>query len=202
MKRLVLLLIAIVVSLSPAAAAAGSTPADQHTQTAQKSSAAHTQVAAKSDADNPIKDSWITSKTKMALATDKRVHARHVTVETTAGIVTLRGKVGSASERGAAHDVALGVHGVRGVSNALQVVPDAQRKSVDARDDELKSAVSTRLTNDPGLRTADIKVRADAAVITLMGTVHDVHSMARAGEIARGIRGVKAVRNELRQQQS
>lgn len=201
MKRLVLLLSAIVFALSPAVAAAGSTPADQHTSTAQ--AVPETYVPAKSDADGqPIKDSWITSKTKMSLATDKRVKARHITVETTAGIVTLRGKVGSAAERSAAHDITMRIHGVKGVSNALQVVPDWQRKAVNSRDDQLENAVRTRLANDPSLKTADIHVRADAAVITLMGTVHNVHGVTHAGDLARGIHGVKAVRNELRQQQS
>lgn len=179
MKRVVLLVAAILFAL-PAIAGAQSKPAD--------------------DGGNAIKDSWITSKTKMSLATDKRVKARHITVETDAGIVALRGKVSSASERGAAERITKKIKGVKGVSNALQVVPDSQRKTVDARDSELEEAVRTRLMNDAALRTATIHVRADNAVVTLMGKVHDVHGMARASDIARGIRGVKAVRNELRQE--
>src|SRR2546430_7057475 len=49
----------------------------------------------KGGAGQEIKDSWITSKTKTALVTDKRVKARRIKVETQGGVVRLPGKVGS-----------------------------------------------------------------------------------------------------------
>lgn len=201
MRRPVLLVTAIVFALWPAMAGAESKPADQQKLTAQKQSPAQKQhVAVRSEAGNPIKDSWITSKTKLSLVADKRVKARRITVETNAGVVTLRGKVGSASEQSAAQVIARRIHGVKSVSNVLQVVPDRQRKTVDANDARLGSAVQARIMSDNALRTADIHVRADNAVVTLIGYVPDGHGLARAGELARGVRGVKAVRNELRQQ--
>src|SRR5712691_6805593 len=50
-------------------------------------------------------DSWITSKTKIALFADDRVKGRQVHVETQKGTVMLRGKVDSAEAKSAAAEV-------------------------------------------------------------------------------------------------
>jgi len=49
-----------------------------------------------------MKDSWLTTKAKMAMVKDDRVKARRVKVETQDGIVTLRGKVATVDEKTAA----------------------------------------------------------------------------------------------------
>src|SRR5438874_9616091 len=81
-----------------------------------------------------MKDSWITAKTKSKLIANGHTKARHITVDTTDGVVTLLGKVGSNDERASAEAITRRVKGVRGVKNALQIVPDGARKTVDARD--------------------------------------------------------------------
>ena len=134
-----------------------------------------------------MKDSWITTKTKTKLIADGRTKARRITVDTTDGVVSLLGKVGSNEERIAAEEIAKNVKGVRGVKNAL-----------DAKDDEIEKAVMDRLKKDQPLKEADIKVRSDAGVVTLMGKVPDARVKNRAGDVTRQIPGVKMVRNELR----
>jgi len=147
--------------------------------------------------EQPVKDSWITSKAKMALVADKRTKARQIKVETQAGVVTLRGKVATAEERGAAEEIARGISGVKSVNNTLQVVPATQRKTVDVKDTDVKKTVVERLGMDQQLKTADISVRADNGMVTLTGTVPDARAKARAAEVARKVPGVRAVRNEL-----
>ena len=51
-----------------------------------------------------MKDSWLTTKAKMAMVKDDRVKARRVKVETQDGIVTLRGKVATVDEKSAAEE--------------------------------------------------------------------------------------------------
>lgn len=148
--------------------------------------------------DSPVKDTWLTSKTKARLFADKRVKATAVTVDTDDRVVTLRGKVRTAEERVAAEQVARGTDGVRGVNNVLQVVPEGQRRLVDARDGDIKQSVKNRLEIDTLLRDADISVRSDAGMVTLKGSVHDSRARNRAAEVARGVSGVKSVRNELK----
>jgi hyperosmotically inducible protein len=144
-----------------------------------------------------VKDSWITSKTKLGLISDKRVSARQIKVETQAGVVTLRGKVASADERNAAEEIAKEVSGVKSVRNTLEIVPDANRKALDAKDGEVTRAVSGRLDTDAQLKGAHIKVRVDNGMVTLIGTVPNARAKDRAVEMARKVPGVRAVRNEL-----
>src|SRR5712691_12298381 len=132
MKLVLWILTVVAVALSPAMSLAQSTPADA--RKAEK--AAEPTRPAGDGAGQIMKDSWLTTKAKTALVTDKRVKARHIKVETQSGIVTLRGKVASAEERTAAEEVARGISGATSVNSALQVVPEEQRKSVDAKRSE------------------------------------------------------------------
>ena len=145
-----------------------------------------------------FKDSWLTSKTKSKLFADKRVKGLKVSVETRHGIVTLRGKVATAAARRAAEEVTKSTKGVKSVVNVLQVVPEAHRKSVDAKDDEIEDAVKARIEAEPMLTDARISVRSDNAVVTLKGTVPDARAGSRAVDLAKGVPGVRSVRNELR----
>lgn len=172
------------------------------TQPAATKPAPPQQVAATEDrgeesSGNFFKDSWLTSKVKAKIFADKRVKGMSVSVETRNSVVMLRGKVATAEARRAAEETARGTDGVKSVVNALQVVPEGQRKAVDAKDDEIKKAVKTRLEADGALADADISVRSDNAVVTLMGTVPDARTGARAAGLARRVPGVKSVRNEI-----
>jgi hyperosmotically inducible protein len=145
------------------------------------------------------KDSWITSKTKIALFGDERVSATQVHVDTKKGVVHLRGKVATSEEKAAAAEVAKGVDGVVSVKNELQVVPSTARKVVDAKDDDLKKSVKTRISKDSKLKGSDIDVRADNGVVTLTGDAKNIDARARASELARGVPGVKSVKNEIKE---
>jgi len=145
------------------------------------------------------KDAWISAKTKIALYSDDRVSGTAVNVDTQNGTVTLRGKVASAEEKRAAEEVAKAVEGVTGVKNDLQVVPAGERKAVSAKDGDLKDTVQKQIKQDARLKGADIDVRVDNGVVTLMGDVKDIGARARASEVARSVPGVRSVKNELRE---
>ena len=142
-----------------------------------------------------VTDSWLTSKTKIALFSDDRVKGSQVKVETKDGIVHLRGKVDSADAKAAAESVAKGIDGVKSVKNDLQVVSPGARKTVDAKDADIAKAVETRLSRESDLKKVD--VRADSGVVTLTGQVPTISSSAKASEVARGVNGVRSVKNEL-----
>ena len=142
-----------------------------------------------------VTDSWLTSKTKIALFSDDRVKGSQVKVETKDGVVYLRGKVDSAEAKAAAESVAKGIDGVKSVKNDLQVVPPGARKAVDAKDGDIAKAVETRVKRESDLKKVD--VRADSGVVTLTGEVPTITSSAKASEMARGVNGVRSVKNEL-----
>jgi hyperosmotically inducible periplasmic protein len=142
-----------------------------------------------------VTDSWLTSKTKIALFSDDRVKGSQVKVETKDGVVHLRGKVDSADAKAAAESVAKGIDGVKSVKNDLQVVSPGARKAVDAKDADIAKAVESRLSRESDLKKID--VRADSGVVTLTGAVPTINASAKASEMARGVPGVRSVKNEL-----
>jgi hyperosmotically inducible periplasmic protein len=141
-------------------------------------------------------DSWITSKTKIALFADDRVKGREVSVETVKGDVFLRGKVDTAEAKAAAAEIARTIEGVKNVKNDLQVVAPSARKTVDADDKQITKAVESRFNKDAQLKKID--VRTDAGVVVLSGEVPNISVSAKASEMAHRVDGVKAVKNELR----
>jgi hyperosmotically inducible protein len=148
------------------------------------------------DAKTAVSDSWITSKTKIALFADERVKGTQISVDTMkGGVVHLRGKVDSADAKAAAGDIAKGIEGAQSVKNDLQVVAPANRKMVDAKDGDIDKAVKARLSKDAQVKSVD--VRTDAGVVTLTGEVPSIVASAKASEMARNVPGVKSVKNEL-----
>jgi hyperosmotically inducible periplasmic protein len=148
------------------------------------------------DAKTAVSDSWITSKTKIALFADERVKGTQVSVDTMkGGVVHLRGKVDSAEAKAAAEQIAANIEGVKSVKNDLQVVAPSARKMVAAQDADIARAVQKRLSADAQLKSVD--VRTDAGVVTLTGEVPSIVTAARASEMARAVPGVKSVKNEL-----
>src|SRR5215475_10601729 len=61
------------------------------------------------EATGAMSDSWLTSKTKIALFADDRVKGKDVRVETMGGQVYLRGKVDSQEAKTAAEEITKGV---------------------------------------------------------------------------------------------
>ncbi len=141
-----------------------------------------------------VSDSWITAKTKIALFADSRAPGNAVNVETTKGLVSLRGKVGTEAEKQAAEEVARGIEGVQAVKNELQVVPGSVKAVVEAKDDEITRQVTNRFNADAKLKTLD--VRTDNGVVTLQGKLPSITDSVRASQMAREVRGVRAVRND------
>ena len=152
------------------------------------------------EATGAVNDSWLTSKTKIALFADDRVKGKDVRVETQKGQVFLRGKVDSEEAKTAAAEIAKGTEGVKRVKNDLQVVAPAARKTVQANDKQITKAVETTFGKDPQLKK--INVRTDAGVVVLSGEVPNITASAKASEMAHRVEGVKSVKNELRVEQA
>jgi hyperosmotically inducible protein len=148
------------------------------------------------DAKTAVSDTWITSKTKIALYADERVKGTQISVDTMkGGVVHLRGKVDSAEAKSAAGEIAKGIEGAQSVKNDLQVVAPGSRKMVDAKDEDITKAVENRFSRDAQLKKVDVRI--DAGVATLTGEVPSIMVAAKASEVARNTAGVKWVKNEL-----
>jgi hyperosmotically inducible protein len=71
--------------------------------------------------DQPVTDSYITTKVKAELAKDSATKARHIHVTTKDGTVVLKGMVGSDMEKQQAEQDASGIKGVAHVENDLTI---------------------------------------------------------------------------------
>jgi hyperosmotically inducible protein len=154
-------------------------------------------AADKATEKTPINDTWITAKTKIALAADGRVKGRQIEVETTQGVVMLRGKVDSDAAKHAAGDIAKKLDGVKTVKNDLEVVAPSKRELVEEKDEAITARVKEHFAKDAHLAKADIAVQTNAGVVSLTGEVRDIMTSANASWTAWFVSGVKSVKNDL-----
>ena len=155
------------------------------------------QAASKATEKTPIHDSWLTAKTKIALAADARVKGRQIDVETTQGVVMLRDEVDSDAAKQAAEDVARGLNGIKSVKNDLEVVAPAAREAVEEKDEAITARVQKKFAKDSHLNKADIAVQTNAGVVSLTGEVRGIMTSANASWTAWFVPGAKSVKNEL-----
>ena len=68
-----------------------------------------------------VDDSWITVKIKSEMVSDKNVHARDISVNTTKGVVTLSGTAATWEESNKAAEIARRIPGVKEVENDISI---------------------------------------------------------------------------------
>ncbi|HEY2774126.1 MAG TPA: BON domain-containing protein [Candidatus Binatia bacterium] len=141
-------------------------------------------------------DLYATSMIKMRLLADRETPAMDINVDTTGGDVTLFGIVPSEQARHEAENEARKVAGVRSVKNELQVVADAKKPDVTAKDDQLESDVKQRLKARDDLK--DVNADVKNCVVRLSGTVPSGEEKVEASQVARATRGVCSVQNDVR----
>lgn len=176
------------------AAKAGAAVADAgSTAGAAMKDAGNTASAAVADAGGTASDMWITSAAKMRLLADGDTPALDVNVDTRDGVVTLFGIVPSDSAKKAAEANARKVSGVKDVRNELQVVADAKRDAVDAKDDDIERGVEQALAKSKQVDEDGIDVSVKDGIVRLTGSVDSESDRLAAGFAARSTPGVRAV---------
>ena len=134
----------------------------------------------KADEKTPINDTWLTAKTKIALFADARIKGSEITVETSQGSVTIRGKVDSDAAKQAAEGIAKGIDGVKTVKNDLQVISPAKREAIDDKDEAITTRVNEQIAKDSYLKNAGIHAQTNAGVVSLSGEVANLMTSAQA----------------------
>jgi hyperosmotically inducible periplasmic protein len=175
----------------------------------------------------PLSDGWLTAKTKLAFFADDKVSGTDINVDTSNGVVTLRGQVNDAAEKARAVQIAKGIEGVKSVQDRLTVGSQSGRQSQTGgaaagggaatsqtapakRDDEqvarqVRQAIQSgmgaqfRLEGDTlkGQRDNEIKVEVDDGVVTLDGKVQNVEDIVKAAQAARKVPGVRSVKTNI-----
>ena len=66
-------------------------------------------------------------------------------------------------------------------------------------DDTIITAkVKAAILDEPSLKSAEINVETFKGVVQLSGFVHDKADINKAVEVARGVKGIKSVKNDMR----
>jgi osmotically-inducible protein OsmY len=149
-------------------------------------------VAARAD----IKDSWITTKAKIALLTTDGFSVNGANVDTLNGNVTIHGKVGTTADRTRAEQTVRKVDGVKSVKNLLQVVPVSMKDVVASNDSDVKDRVEASLKTDT--KMDDVKVASvNNGVVLLSGKAANLTEKLRAIENAYSVNGVHRVASDI-----
>ncbi len=144
-----------------------------------------------------IDDSALTAKVKTALIADPVTKAHEINVETYRGVVQLSGFVATPAEKSKATEVARGVSGVKEVRNDLHVSSGGETAGQVVDDGVITAEVKAKLIGDPTTKAYQINVESQKGVVQLAGFVDSNEAKTRAGELARGVKGVTSVRNDL-----
>ncbi|MCV9880188.1 molecular chaperone OsmY [Brenneria izbisi] len=145
-----------------------------------------------------MSDSATTAKVKSALLEDKSITSGDISVETTNGMVTLSGFVGSQEIAARAVEIATKTEGVTSVSDKLQVKDNAsQSVGAYAGDAMTTSTIKAKLLADDIVPSRKVKVETQEGVVLLSGEVDNQAQSARAESIAKSVDGVKSVKNSL-----
>jgi len=138
-----------------------------------------------------ITDSGITFAVERELRTEKGVSPESMDVSTSQGIVTLSGSTDNLLSKERALQIAESIRGVRGVIDRTSVTP-VSRPDADIRQDIL-----TALRQDPATESNQVTVVVQDSVATLSGSVGSRAEQQLAVRIAKGVKGIKEVRDEF-----
>ncbi len=149
-------------------------------------------------------DAEIAHDIERRLRWDTLVDDSLIDVEVSGGVVTLKGVVGSVSEkRRSSYDAwVAGVNDVK--SDDLDVErwarDDDLRKGkyVAKSDEQITEALRFAAALDPRVKSFNIEVNVDSGAVTLKGMVDNLRAKNAAEQLARDTVGVAAVQNELR----
>lgn len=139
-----------------------------------------------------LSDQSISDKVSDELVADPGVISHKVDVSTSDGVVTLQGSVNNLLAKERALRIAEIVKGVRAVVNRIAVRP-----SVTRRDADIESDVEVALLNDPATESYELTVDVDDGTVALSGSVDSYQEKDLALRVAKGIRGVVGVDDQV-----
>ena len=127
-----------------------------------------------------------------ALDWEPSIDARDIGVSVDGGVVTLRGTVGSYTEKVNAERTTERVYGVKAVANDLSV---RLISGYERTDTEIAQAAATALAWNTVVPEGRVTATVDNGWITLNGTLDYYYQSAAAERAVRGLTGVRGVSN-------
>lgn len=142
-------------------------------------------------AESNIDDADIRLAVESALFADDQIPENTLDVQVEDGIVVLSGTVSNLLAQEHTVQTVETLKGVRAIVNNISVNP------VIPSDQKLKKAVINALLIDPATDSYEVSVTAEAGVVTLKGKVDSWQEKQLSEKVAKGVKGVKRVNNQL-----
>lgn len=150
-----------------------------------------------------LDDTAITAKVKAKLMGEKALHKSDISVTTTNGVVTLKGKASSSNAKSLAEKYTKMVEGVKSVDNSL-VTPssnkmEAKTKKATAKtervvsDSWITTKVKSEILADSVTKGFDVSVKTTHGVVVLTGQLGSEDAIDHVKDIAQKVDGVKSV---------
>lgn len=141
-------------------------------------------------------DTGITMAVKMRLLTTPEIPSTEIRVDTEDQVVTLFGVVPTDEVKKAAQAQAARVSGVAKVENQLEVVPSHEQEVVEAKDEDLTSALKIAFKDRREFK--DVNMSVKNGVVQLTGQVASSWDEFSAVRTARQVKGVRNVVDQLK----
>lgn len=139
-----------------------------------------------------LSDEAIVGAVERLLWRDDVVDANSIDVRAASKVVTLEGTTATLLQKDRAAALVASVRGVRGLVNLLEV------ESEQTADGALAKSVEDALLADPATDSYEVDTTAEEGRITLRGTVDSWQERSLCELVARSVRGVRSVDNQLR----
>jgi osmotically-inducible protein OsmY len=139
-----------------------------------------------------VLDTEITQALNTLMWSDDAVSANTINVSTAEGIVNLTGTVETILAKDRAQAIAQATVGVRAVVNRIDVQPYESWS-----DRDLTRAVRNAWLADPAVYSYKLEANADDGILTLSGTVDSYAKKDLAAAVAKGVKGVQGIENEI-----
>ena len=139
-----------------------------------------------------LEDAAITDAVENELISDPAVPFDQIDVATADGIVTLTGRVDNILARERAVKIAQVVRGVKSVVDRIEMVPTFARTDI-----QIEKDIEEAFLFNPATETYEISIQVDAFEATLSGRVDSRREKMLAETLAKSVKGVIAVHNEI-----
>ena len=144
-----------------------------------------------------VDDTALLTRVKSALIANDETDGMDVDVEVFRGRVQLNGTAPSEERKQAATRVVEDISGVVAVENNLEVQPESRRVGQYVDDKTLEARVSTALARADDVSVFDVEVEAYEGEVSLGGFVATEAEKRRAEEVAKNVRYVRRVVNNI-----
>jgi hyperosmotically inducible protein len=185
------------------------------TQEQTQRAAAEVKTAA-ARAGDKLADGWLTTRIQAQYFADDEVKARYIDVNTSDGVVTIKGFVETPAAHERALQIARNTSGVKQVNDQILIgqspknfdngqrpvattgdLPAAPATVKPVDDEQLTSSVQAAFYLDPVIKARRVDVEAHSGVVTLKGEVASEAERAQALTLARNAAGVQRVEDSL-----